>query len=122
MREPGTRANCGIVEISFFLLSFISSLIPLWMSFPLLSLLLKARGVGDDVIGVFSAMPWIGLTIVSPLVPAFIHRLGLHRALAVGMLFGSVALFLFWTTNSLVLWFAINFVQGIALAIRWVAA
>jgi cyanate permease len=122
MREPVTRANCGIIGIGSFLIAFISSLVPLWMSFPLLSLLLKARGVGDDVIGVFSAMPWIGLTIVSPLVPTFIHRLGLHRALAVGILAGSLALLLFWTTNSLLLWFAINFMQGVALAIRWAAA
>jgi MFS family permease len=59
---------------------------------------------------------------VSPLVPRLIHSFGLHRALAAGMMSGSVALVLFWMTDSLLLWFAFNFMQGMALAIRWVAA
>lgn len=122
LSEKYLSEKFGPIQLAAFLSAFIGSLVPVWMSLPLLSILLKNRGYDEDIIGIVSAMPWVGLTLAAPLLPDFVRRIGLQRSLAFGTLLGTAALLSFFITDSLALWSLINFIQGIALGIRWVAA
>ena len=46
------------------------------MSYPLLSLILEARGVSSDLIGINSAMMPIGILLFSPVIPVIAKRFG----------------------------------------------
>jgi MFS family permease len=98
-----------------------ASVVAFWMSVPLLTIILKERGISAGGIGVFAAMPWIGLLVVSPFLPFLLRRLGLAWATLLGVVLGAGSLVLFVATSSLLVWYVLYFLQGVALAIRWVA-
>lgn len=90
-----------------------------WMFLPLLSVSLRAEGVGDFWVGIISGLPWIGLLAISSFIPAIIHRLGLQRMIVVGMGFAALVFLGFASTRNLVIWSILCLVMGAALALRW---
>ncbi len=114
--KPSTSPRIAAI----FFLDF-ASVVAFWMSVPLLTIILKDRGVSAGEIGIFAAMPWFGLLAVSPILPFLMRHLGLAWATLLGVLLGAVSLVLFAATASLPVWYVLYFLQGVALAIRWVA-
>ncbi len=90
-----------------------------WMFLPLLSVALRAEGVGDFWVGIISGLPWVGLLAMSGFIPAIMRRLGLQRMVLTGMV-GSVFVFLgFAATRNVLLWSLLCLVMGAVLALRW---
>lgn len=90
-----------------------------WMFLPLLSVSLRAEGVGDFWVGIISGLPWIGLLAMSSFIPAIIRRLGLQRMVIIGMCFAVLVFLGFASTRNLVIWSLLCLVMGAALALRW---
>ena len=58
----------------------------LGLSYPLLSLLLKARGVSDTMIGINSAMTGVGMLLSCALLPRLLCLAGARRLMLAGLI------------------------------------
>lgn len=88
--------------------------VTLGLTYPLLAVLLEARGIDAAIIGLNAAMTPVGLVLFAPLVPPLARLVG-GRRLALGcMVTTGVVLILFKTVESLAAWFVLRLVLGIA--------
>ena len=120
---PAPLASRGLVTIfgsTFF------ELIGTFMLTPWLVLRLEEHGVAPAVIGLFAASAWIGILLVTPLAAALTQRLGRRRALALSAAVPALAglgyLLPWHGTATLLWWFALKLVAGMAAGLRWVLA
>lgn len=89
---------------------------------PLVSVVLERRGVDGWLIGLNAAMPALALLAASPVLPRLLGRLGMLPSILLG---GGVAALLILAmpfTDSLILWFLLRFLIGLAIALPWVAS
>jgi MFS family permease len=102
-------------------LSVLSQIVQIGTITPLLSLSLEQKGVDAAKIGVIVSASWIAILLLYKVVPRLLGHLGLVRAnlLSVGLtVLGLIGMTL---TSELALLFALNFVLGIGLILRWIA-
>jgi MFS family permease len=91
-----------------------------WMAVPVLTLSLESQGISAGLIGVFAAVPWLAVLLLSPFVPAMVQRFGVFRIFPLSFWLTFTATLGFVLTQELWLWFVLNFVTGLGLTIRWV--
>jgi MFS family permease len=102
-------------------LSALSQIVQIGTVTPLLSLSLEQQGVEPAKIGVIVSASWLAILLLYKWVPRLLAHLGLVKinllsaVLTVGALIGMTL------THHLGLIFALNFVLGIGLILRWIA-
>lgn len=115
---PGsTGATLGLVAIfgsTFF------ALVAHFMLSPMLLLRMKGADVSSTVAGLFAAAGWLGIFVMTPFASAVAHRLGPRPAMWAASAAVSAAAVGFALTHDLAVWFVLNFVSGVAMALRWV--
>jgi len=92
-----------------------------WMSVPLIAVSLNHGGLNDAWIGLVCGLPWLGLLIISPVIPKIVVHLGLQRTVLTGILTSIVVLTGFALTRSVAMWAVLLLLQGGTLALRWAA-
>ena len=112
-------ARRGLVAIfgSTFL-----ELVGVFMLSPLLLILLKGNGLSTSVAGLFAACGWVGIFLMTPLVSGITRALGRRQALWAAAAMPLLATAGFFLTDHLGVWFALEFVAGMAGGLRWVLA
>ncbi len=116
--QPGAaRARLGLAAI--FCSTFLA-LMAHFMLAPLLLLRMKGADVSSTVAGLFAAAGWLGILLMTPFTAAVAHRLGARVAMwgSSGAISAVAVGFAF--TQQLGVWFMLNFVSGVAMAMRWV--
>lgn len=93
-----------------------------WMLVPLTSLVLEKRGVGSTAIGLFGAVPWFAILLLSPLMPRAIAAVGPIRFFQFCTLLCVLVDVAFMVTEDTLLWFGLNFVAGAAYGGRWIVS
>ncbi len=89
-------------------------------SFTLLSLVLEARGVSSDMIGINSAMMPIGILLFSPVIPVLAKRFG-SRNIAIGAAVVTALVFLGYRMfDTFSAWFVIRLVHGMSISTLFV--
>ena len=118
-RTPPTLARRGLWVVfgSTFL-----ELIGVFMLSPLLLLLLKAQGHPTVLAGLFAAVGWLGIFAAMPLVSGLTRRLGRRKALWLAAGLPVLATLGFLLSDSLVVWFVLELLAGMAGGLRWVLA
>jgi MFS family permease len=124
LQDPSTPvavAGAGLGLLSIFGSTFFE-LVSHFMLMPLLLLRMKGADVSTTVAGLFASTGWLGIFLMTPFASAIAHRVGRRPALwmAGGVL--TLSALLFTLTDQLWLWFALNLVSGVAMALRWVLA
>lgn len=94
----------------------------LGLTYPLLALILAARGVDAALIGLNAAMTPVGIILASPLIPLWTARLGLYRLAVWSLLAVIASIAALGLVQDLALWFALRLVLGMALAGLFVAS
>lgn len=97
-------------------------LVGVFMLSPLLLILLKGDGLSTAVAGLFAASGWVGIFLMTPLVSGITRALGRLQALWLAAAMPLVATTGFLLTDHLGIWFALEFVAGMAGGLRWVLA
>jgi MFS family permease len=92
-----------------------------WMSLPLIAVSLHEGGFNGASVGLICGLPWLGLLIVSPVIPKIIPHLGLQRTVLTGILTSIVVFIGFALSHSVAMWGFLLFLQGGTLALRWAA-
>lgn len=116
---PVAKARLGLVSIfgsTFF------ELVSHFMLMPMLLLRMKEMDVSTTLAGLFASTGWLGIFVMTPFASAIANRLGRRPAMwlaATALLLCALA---FTLTNQLGLWFALNLLSGLAMALRWVLA
>ncbi|MEE8188169.1 MAG: MFS transporter [Kiloniellales bacterium] len=90
--------------------------VTLGLSYPLLALILEARGVDAVTTGLNAAMTSVGLIVAAPFVPSMARRLGTRRFLVAGIVVAAATLVLFKVFSDLATWFVLRFVLGAAIS------
>ena len=113
MTEAAQAARTPMPPSMVAVISCISTYgIMLGLSWPLVSLILEARGVSSTIIGANAAMVAFGTVVVSPFVPGWLSRFGARR-FAVACIVAEATLFLALPTfDNLAAWFVIRFLMG----------
>lgn len=93
---------------------------PLGLTYPLLSLILEARGVASDVIGLNGAMMPIGILIFSTLIPAATRRFGERNVAIAAALITAVTIVAYKFFDTLPAWFLIRLLQGMSISVLFV--
>ncbi len=102
-------------------LSVLSQIVQIGTITPLLSLSLEQKGVDPAKIGVIVSASWIAILLLYKIVPRLLGHLGLVRANLLSVVLTVLGLIGMTLTGELVLLFALNFVLGIGLILRWIA-
>ncbi|TVT79855.1 MFS transporter [Pseudomonas sp. H3(2019)] len=102
-------------------LSALSQIVQIGTVTPLLSLSLEQRGVEAARIGVIVSASWLAILLFYKMVPRLLAVLGLVKTNLLSAALTITALIGMTLTNHLVLIFALNFVLGIGLILRWIA-
>lgn len=116
---PPERARMGLWAIfgsTFF------ELVGYFMLTPFLILRLKGEGVSTLVVGLFVAVGWVGIFLMTPFASALTQRLGRRPTLWLAALVPALAAGGYLVTQSLAWWFALNLAGGMASGLRWVLA
>ena len=90
------------------------------MTYPLLSLILEARGVSSDMIGINSAMLPIGILLFSPVIPIFASRFGARNVAITAAITTALVILGYKVFDTLSAWFLIRLVQGMTIATLFV--
>jgi MFS family permease len=90
------------------------------LSLPLLSLVMDARGVDSLWIGLSAAVQSVGIILVAPFLPKYMARQGPALLMLGAILVSLVAFLLLPLFTSIVSWFVLRFVIGIAGGVLWV--
>lgn len=117
--SPIPHAPLGLFAIfgsTFF------QLVGYFMLMPLLLLRLKGDGVSTALAGVFVATGWLGIFAMTPFASAITQRLGRRPSLWLAAFVPVLAIGGFLFSDSLALWFACIFIEGMAAGLRWVLA
>jgi MFS family permease len=89
---------------------------------PLMLLILKKADVSTTVAGLFAATTWLGIFIMTPFASIVTKKMGRRTTMWLTSAMPLVAVFGFFTTTSLWLWFVLVLVAGLADGLRWVLA
>jgi MFS family permease len=84
------------------------------LTLPILSLLLEKRGVSASIIGLNAAMGPLGIILAGPFMPHIVRRMGAKRLAEIVIVLSAALLLAFKAFPSLLAWFIIRFVSGIA--------
>jgi MFS family permease len=84
------------------------------LTLPILSLLLEKRGVSASLIGLNAAMGPLGIILAGPFMPTVVRRVGTKRLAEVVIVLSGLLLLAFKAFPSLLAWFLIRFVAGVA--------
>jgi MFS family permease len=90
------------------------------MSYPLLSLILEARGVSSDLIGINSAMMPIGILLFSPVIPVLSKRFGARNVAIVAAIVTALVILSYRVFDSFSAWFLIRLLQGMSISTLFV--
>lgn len=82
---------------------------------PTASLWLHDHGHGDTVIGLNTAVYYLGIAVTAPLVPRLMRRWG-RRCIILGMVLAGLTVALFPWGDNLVGWFVLRLLNGVAAA------
>lgn len=96
--------------------------VTLGLTYPLLALLLEARGVEAAMIGLNAAMMPLGLILSAPLVPHVARRAGPWRFTVGCILVTASLLLLLKLFASLPAWFVLRFLLGVAINGLWIVS
>lgn len=91
----------------------------LGITFPLISVLLEARGVGTTLNGLNGAMPGLAILIVGPFLPGLAARLGTMPSMVGGSAIGAASILLMPVLTDLGAWFVLRFLFGVAIGMPW---
>ncbi|MFM2347308.1 MAG: hypothetical protein RL654_2061 [Pseudomonadota bacterium] len=89
---------------------------------PLLLFTLKARGLDEAWIGLFSAVQWLGMALATPFTASWVRRLGARRALLLAAAVPLAAYAGINLSDAVPLWAALYLIAGMAGALRWIVA
>jgi MFS family permease len=118
MNQDGTGRTRSIVVM--VACSVVCQVVQVGAAIPLLSLSLHERGLSASVIGYMATVPWLAVLIVGFALPKLLGSVGPVRALLLGFLASAVALASFPLVEHVGALFALNFLFGCGLAIRWI--
>ena len=90
------------------------------MTYPLLSLILEARGVSSDMIGINSAMMPLGILLISPAIPYAVKRFGARNVAITAAIVTALAILAYKAFDTLSAWFLIRLVQGMTISVLFV--
>lgn len=102
-------------------LSVLSQIVQIGTVTPLLSLSLEQQGVEPAAIGVVVSASWLAILLLYTWVPRLLAHLGLVKTNLLSATLTVAALIGMTLTTQLALIFALNFVLGIGLILRWIA-
>lgn len=110
------RGLAAIFGSTFF------ALVAHFMLMPLLLLRMKGDNVSSTLAGLFSAAGWLGIFVLTPFASTIVRRLGQRPAMWASSSVITAAAIGYSFIDSLPLWFALSFLSGLAMALRWVLA
>ncbi|WP_262373064.1 hypothetical protein [Pseudomonas prosekii] len=102
-------------------LSALSQIVQIGTVTPLLSISLEQRGVPPATIGLIVSASWLAILLLYKIVPRLLAYLGLVKSNILSTVLTISALIGMTLTNHLVIIFAINFMLGVGLILRWIA-
>ncbi len=117
LADRARRRGLAVVFAATFL-----ELVGYFMLVPLMAVVLSDRGFGPAFIGLFGAMPWLGILCATPFVARVVHRVGRGAALWISGVVPLVASLGFLVTDAIAAWFVLWFAGGLASALRWIVA
>ena len=92
------------------------------LTWPLLSLILKAQGVDDGLIGLSAASQMLSIIVVMPLAPRLMAWLGTVRLMAITIVLAVAMLLLLPTIPNVYAWFPIRFLLGASVELLLLAS
>lgn len=96
--------------------------IAMGLTYPLLSLILEARGTSRTLIGLNAAMPALAMLIFSPLIPRLATAAGIKPFILACLVTEASMVLLLKTFDGLAYWFPIRFVMGASVVGLFVAS
>ena len=90
------------------------------MTYPLLSLILEARGVSSDMIGINSAMLPLGILLFSSVIPVAAKRFGARNVAITAAVVTALMMLSYKLFDTLAAWFVIRLVQGMTISTLFV--
>lgn len=90
------------------------------MTYPLLSLILEARGVSSDMIGMNSAMMPIGILLFSSVIPFAAKKIGARNLAIAAAIVSAVVILSYRVFDNLAAWFLIRLIQGMSISTLFV--
>ena len=89
---------------------------------PLMALVLERAGASSFEIGAVTSISTLAVMLCGPLYPGAIRRLGLRRAIMLGIAVSTAALILMPLLPGFQGWLLLRFVTGCALGLEWIAS
>ncbi|WP_225923018.1 MFS transporter [Pseudomonas xantholysinigenes] len=103
-------------------LSALSQIVQIGTITPLLSLSMQRAGHEPQVIGLVVSASWLAIVLLYRVVPRLLVRLGLPRAVMISAGLTLAAVLGMSLTYDPLLLFALNFLLGVGLILRWIAS
>jgi MFS family permease len=89
---------------------------------PLMALVLERGGASSFEIGAVTSISTLAVMLCGPLYPSAIRRLGLRRAIILGIAVSTAMLFVMPWLPGFQGWLVLRFVTGCALGLEWIAS
>ena len=89
---------------------------------PLLALILERNGATGTAIGLINGISAVAVIVLGPVYPYVLARIGLRRAILVGILLAMLVQELMPLFPGVSAWLALRFVTGCALGLSWIAS
>ena len=89
---------------------------------PLLLLRLKGSDVSTTTAGLFVATGWLGIFLMTPFASTLANRWGRRLSMQVAAAILSLCAVSFAVSSALWIWFGVNLLSGLVMALRWVLA
>lgn len=109
-----TRGLVAAFSSTFF------ELVGFFMLLPLLQLTLTARGIGASGVGLFTALDWLGIFIITPLAGRLARFLGERWSFWLSGALPLICALGFALTDAIWCWSVLFFVAGMASGLRWI--
>ncbi|MGI9462751.1 MAG: MFS transporter [Aestuariivirgaceae bacterium] len=90
------------------------------MTYPLLSLILDARGVTEELIGINAAMAPIGVLLSSSIIPVAARKFGSRNVAIVAAALTALLIISFKVFDRLDVWFILRLIQGVSISTLFV--
>ena len=87
---------------------------------PLQSLWMESLDRPFNQIGLTNGIVGLGIVISAYFVPQLVRRVGITRAILIGLFFAAISASVFRLTENLHLWLIIKFIKGLGLGLHWV--
>lgn len=111
--------NIRLVRIN--LVSGLAQIVQIGTITPLLAFRLSEAGADSWVIGLVVSASWIAVLVASHSLPKILSKIGVVKAIGIGLVLTVVSLALMEISASHIALFLANFIAGIGLILRWVA-